>query len=108
MQRSEIRQKLNDIFANTGIDIKSYSICDGIDENIQKWDEGEAMGIPFDGLPHFSEMIGGIPDAGVSLIGGVSNVGKSTVVRNCILPILFPWVSGSSVFWHLAYWHLSF
>ena len=82
--------KLNDIFSNTGIDIKSYGICDGIDENIRKWDEGEAMGIPFDGLPHFSEMIGGIPDAGVSLIGGVSNVGKSTVIRNCILPVLFP------------------
>lgn len=82
--------KLNDIFANTGFNIRSYGICDDIDLHIQQWDEGEAMGIPFEGLPKFSEMIGGIPDAGVSLIGGVSNVGKSSLVRNCILPVLFP------------------
>lgn len=83
-------KKINDIFSTSVTEDKTYDIYTGIEESIERWNLGEAMGMLLYGLEQFSKSIGGIPDAGVSLIGGISNAGKSSLVRNTIFPIAVP------------------
>jgi replicative DNA helicase len=80
--------KLNDIFANREIEISATNLFEGVEENIDKWDLGQAMGMPFYNLQNFSDFIGGIPRGGITLIGGISNVGKSSFLRTTVIPQL--------------------
>ena len=79
---------LNNIFTNREIDVTATDLFESVEENIDLWDLGQAMGMPFYKLRNFSNSIGGIPKGGVTLIGGVSNVGKSSFVRSTIVPQL--------------------
>lgn len=83
-------EKINQIFSTSTTKEKVYDIYTGIEESIERWNEGEAMGLLLNGLEGFSRSIGGIPNGGVSLIGGISNSGKSSVVRNTIFPMAVP------------------
>ena len=80
---------LNMIFTKGVMKVKSYNLYDGIEENLLSWNEGSVMGMPFYNLPGFSSYIGGIPLGSVTLLGGVSNSGKSSLLRNSILPMVF-------------------
>lgn len=86
----EYEFNLNDIFSNSISSVKSYDIYDHIEESIEEWNEGLGMGLLMNGLEHFSQSIGGIPDGNITLIGGISNAGKSSLVRTTIFPIMIP------------------
>lgn len=89
MTAEEIYQEyevyLNDTFINVDADVKSYDIADGIYELIDKLDQGSIVGLPYYNMPILTKEIGGMMFGNVSLYGGLSNVGKSSFVRNTIL-----------------------
>lgn len=90
MSASEIYEEhealLNDVFINVDEQIKTYSLIDGLDELIEKLDEGEDVGLPMNDLPMLTKEIGGARLGEIVLIGGTSGTGKSTLVRNTMIP----------------------
>jgi hypothetical protein len=83
---SEYEAKLNHVFVNLEGDVKSYCITDGIDELIDELDEGLAVGLPYHDLPMLNKETGGSLLGNITLIGGLSNVGKSTFARTSTIP----------------------
>lgn len=77
---------LNDIFANIDSDVKSYDIADGIHELIEELDTGKAIGLPYYDMPILTKETGGQYLGSITLLGGMSNAGKSTVARSTTLP----------------------
>ena len=77
---------LNDIFVNIDCDVKSYDICDGIDELIDELDKGMALGLPYNNMDMLTKETGGQYLGCITLVGGLSNVGKSTFARNAVIP----------------------
>jgi replicative DNA helicase len=82
----EYEAKLNHTFINAETEIKSYSLSDGIDELIEKLDEGLAVGMPYYNLPLVNKDTGGQQLGGITMLAGISNVGKSTVARSMTIP----------------------
>lgn len=83
---NEFEALLNDTFVNIDSDVKSYDISYKIDELIDELDEGLAVGLPYYNMPIISEQTGGMYKGSITLVGGLSNVGKSTFARTAILP----------------------
>lgn len=77
---------LNDIFANIDSDVKSYSICDGIYDLIDRLDEGSAVGLEYHNMDLLTHETGGQMKGCITLLGGISNAGKSTVARSLTIP----------------------
>jgi len=77
--------QLNHIFINVEGEIKSYNIADNIDELIEELDQGVAVGLPYHNLPMITKETGGMLCGNITLIGGLSNVGKTTFARNSII-----------------------
>ena len=82
----EYNAYLNDTFVNIDQDVKSYDISDGIDELIEELDKGLAVGLPYNNMPLLTKETGGQYLGSITLVGGLSNVGKSTFARTSILP----------------------
>ena len=82
----EYNAYLNDTFVNIDQDVKSYDISDGIDELIEELDKGLAIGLPYNNMPLLTKETGGQYLGSITLVGGLSNVGKSTFARTSILP----------------------
>ena len=82
----EYNAYLNDTFVNIDQDVKSYDISDGIDELIDELDHGMAVGLPYNNMPLLTKETGGQYLGSITLVGGLSNVGKSTFARTSILP----------------------
>jgi replicative DNA helicase len=82
----EYNAYLNDTFVNIDQDVKSYDISDGIDELIEELDQGLAIGLPYNNMPILTKETGGLYLGSITLVGGLSNVGKSTFARTAILP----------------------
>ena len=82
----EYEAQLNDVFINVDEKVKTYSLVDGLDELIEKLDEGLDVGLPMNDLPMLTKEIGGARLGEILLIGGTSGTGKSTLVRNTIIP----------------------
>jgi replicative DNA helicase len=76
---------LNHIFINAEGDVTSYNIADDIDNLIEELNEGLAVGLPYHNLPMLTKETGGMLCGNITLIGGLSNVGKTTFARNAIL-----------------------
>lgn len=83
---NEYNAYLNDTFVNIDQDVKSYDISDGIDELIEELDQGLAIGLPYSNMPIITKETGGLYLGSITLVGGLSNVGKSTFARTSILP----------------------
>ena len=83
---NEYEAFLNHTFVNIDSDVKSYDICDGIHELIEKLDAGSAIGLPYYDMPILSKETGGQYMGSITLLGGVSNAGKSTVARSTTIP----------------------
>ena len=83
---SEYEVYLNDIFANVDSDIKSYDISDGIYDLIDELNEGFAVGLPYYDMPILTKETGGQYKGSITLVGGLSNVGKSTFARTTTIP----------------------
>lgn len=77
---------LNDIFINVDSDVKSYDISDGIYELIDELDAGMAIGLPYNNMPMLTKETGGQYLGSITLVGGLSNVGKSTFARTSTIP----------------------
>lgn len=77
---------LNDTFSNIDMNVRSYDICDGIHELIEKLDEGLALGLPYHNMPMLTKEVGGQCLGTITLLGGISNAGKSTVCRSLTIP----------------------
>lgn len=77
---------LNHIFVNVEGEVKSYNIADDIDNLIEELDKGLAVGLPYYSLPMITKETGGMLCGNITLIGGLSNVGKTTFTRNAIIP----------------------
>lgn len=82
----EYNAYLNDTFVNIDQDVKSYDISYGIDELIEELDQGLAIGLPYYNMPILTKETGGQYIGSITLVGGLSNVGKSTFARTSILP----------------------
>lgn len=83
---NEYEAYLNDTFVNIDSDVKSYDICDGIDELIETLDQGSAKGLAYYDMPRLSEETGGQCLGSITLLGGISNAGKSTIARSTTIP----------------------
>ena len=77
---------LNHIFINADEDIQSYSIEDDIDELIDELNEGLAVGMPYYEMPLINKETGGQLTGNITLVGGLSNMGKTTLVRSMCIP----------------------
>lgn len=82
----EFEGLLNDTFVNIDSNIKTYDISYKIDELIEELDLGTAVGMPYYNMPMLTKEVGGMYDGSITLVGGLSNVGKSTFARTAILP----------------------
>lgn len=89
MTAEEIYQEheayLNDIFINVDNDVKSYDISYGIYDLIDDLDKGLAVGLPYKNMPILTNETGGQYFGSITLVGGLSNVGKSTFSRTATL-----------------------
>lgn len=77
---------LNDVFVNIDSDVKSYDICYKIHDLIEKLDTGSAIGLPYYSMPTLTKETGGQYAGSITLLGGISNAGKSTVARSTTIP----------------------
>ena len=77
---------LNDVFVNIDSDVKSYDICHGIHDLIETLDAGSAVGLKYYSMPTLTKETGGQYLGSITLLGGISNAGKSTVARSTTIP----------------------
>ena len=77
---------LNHIFINIEGDEETYTIADGIIELIDELDEGLAIGLPLYNAPMLTHEIGGNLEGNITLMGGLSGAGKTSLSRTLIVP----------------------
>ena len=78
---------LNDIFINVSNNNDKYNkFSDGIYELIDKLNEGLAVGLEYNNMKYLTDITGGSLKGNITLIGAMSNQGKSTFLRNAVLP----------------------
>lgn len=77
---------LNHIFINADGDVDSYSLEDGIDQLIEDLDNGMAVGLPYHDMSLLNKETGGQLEGNITLVGGLSNVGKTTFARSITIP----------------------
>lgn len=82
----EYEATLNHIFINADEDIQSYSIEEGIDDLIDELNEGLAVGLPYYEMSLLNKETGGQLTGNITLVGGLSNMGKTTLVRSMCIP----------------------
>jgi replicative DNA helicase len=82
----ELEALLNHTFLNVDSQIKSYDISEGLNELINELDKGFAIGLPYYNLPTITKESGGQYLGSITLVGGLSNVGKSSFARISTLP----------------------
>ena len=81
---------LNHVFINnssSGCNV-SY-LSDGIHELIEDLDKGMAVGLPLYNMPLLTHEIGGLNLGNITLVGGISGAGKTTLTRYMILPSIY-------------------
>lgn len=67
---------------------KSFDISDDIDELIEDLQSGSEIGLPYLDMPLLNQYTGGCMLGNITLVGGVTNAGKSTFVRDVHLTSL--------------------
>lgn len=67
---------------------KSYDISDDLDQLIEDLQSGSEVGLPYYEMPLLNQQTGGCMLGNITLIGGVTNAGKSTFVRDVHIPSL--------------------
>lgn len=77
---------LNHIFINAEEDVMSYSLSDGIYDLIERLNKGIAVGLPYDNMPTLTKETGGQLPGNITLVGGLSNMGKTTLTRTMLIP----------------------
>ncbi len=82
----EYEAMLNHIFINAEDDVKSYSLAEGIHELIEELDAGSAVGLPYNNMDILNKETGGQLLGNITLVGGLSNMGKTTLTRSMLIP----------------------
>ena len=82
----EFEAVLNHIFINIEGDDVTHDIIDGLDELIEELDQGMAVGLPLHNAPMLNKEIGGNLEGNITLVGGLSGVGKTALSRTLNLP----------------------
>ena len=82
----EIEATINHIFINANDDVKTVNISKGIDDLIDELNAGSAVGLPYANMNILNKETGGQLFGNITLIGGISNSGKTTLVRNMCIP----------------------
>ena len=77
---------LNHIFINVEGEDITHDISDGLDELIEELDQGAAVGLPLYNSPMLNKEVGGNLEGNITLVGGLSGVGKTALSRILILP----------------------
>jgi replicative DNA helicase len=77
---------LNHVFSNIEGDDISYDITDDLYGLIDKLDEGLAVGLPYECSPILTKETGGDLFGNITLVGGLSGVGKTALSRVLKLP----------------------
>ena len=83
---NEYEAILNHVFINAESDDACYDIADNIYELIDELNEGSAIGMPLHNAPLLSKEIGGDLVGNITLVGGLSGSGKSSMVRTTKIP----------------------
>lgn len=83
---SELETVLNHTFINIDGDVESYSLDYKIDETLENFNKGLAVGLPYYKMPLVNAETAGQLHGNITLVGGLSNVGKSTFARSSTLP----------------------
>jgi len=78
--------QLNHMFVNVAGNVKVYSLTHDLYKTIDELDKGLAVGLSYHGIPSLNVNTGGMALGNITLLGGLSNVGKSTIMRNTIIP----------------------
>lgn len=76
---------LNHVFINADTDVKSYDISEGLYELIEELNEGTNVGLAYHGMNIINNETMGMLCGHVTLIGALSNVGKSSFFRNTVV-----------------------
>jgi len=82
----EFEAVLNHVFVNVEGDDITHDISDGLDELIEELDQGMAVGLPLHNTPTLNKEVGGNLEGNITLVGGLSGVGKTALSRILILP----------------------
>jgi len=82
----EYEALLNHIFINAEEDVQSYSLADGIYDLIEELDKGIAVGLPYNDMNILTKETGGQLPGNITLVGGLSNMGKTTITRSMLIP----------------------
>ena len=78
---------LNDLFANAIDDgLKSYNACEGLHELIDEMNEGIGVGFPYFNAPLLNDTTSGSLEGNITMFGGLSGMGKSTMTAMYYLP----------------------
>lgn len=83
---SEFETLLNHTFININGEINSYSLDYKVDDLLDRLNNGLAVGLPYYNMPILTAETGGQLHGNITLVGGLSNVGKSTFARTSTLP----------------------
>ena len=82
----EFEAVLNHVFVNVEGEDVTHDISDGLDELIEELDQGIAVGLPLHNTPMLNKEIGGNLEGNITLVGGLSGVGKTALSRILIIP----------------------
>lgn len=82
---NEYEALFNNVFANVEGEESASDISDGIDDLIDELNEGLAVGLPLVS-PLLNKEIGGLNLGDITLVGGLSGSGKSSFIRNILIP----------------------
>ena len=82
---NELQVYINDIFVNVDHDVRSYDISVGLEELIDKLDAGFAVGLPYYNMPLLTQEVNGQYLGSITLVGGLSNVGKEQPISEPVL-----------------------
>lgn len=84
----EYEANLHNIALNVDTEIKSYNLCENIDELLDYCDKGLDKGFPI--VPQIlNDKIGGLALGSIYLLGGLSGTGKTTLTIEWLLPSMF-------------------
>lgn len=83
---SEWEAFINSIYVNIDRGMTVYDISDGLLDLIDELDVESALGLPYAEMPMLNNETGGQCLGSITLVGGLSNVGKSTFARNACIP----------------------
>jgi replicative DNA helicase len=77
---------LNHIFINADGDVKSYNLCEGINDLIDRLDKGSGIGLPLNESQILNKEISGNNLGHITMLGALSGAGKSTTTIELIFP----------------------